>query len=202
MQARDRNSRTGRRKPAGPTPYAERERVGIWRERLRMPDGRELLLRPIEPADAPLLIEGFKVLTPHEVRMRFMTPLKELGEQFADQLARIDPRRAFALVLTEPDRPGEALVGAVARLSVVEGKREAEFALVVGRPIAGQGLGKYLLCKLIQWSRRKRLDRLYGDVLLENEPMLHLVEDLGFTREHVPGEPGIVRVSKDLRRAQ
>lgn len=194
------SSKGSTRRRQRPPPYAQRERLGAWRERLRMPDGRELLMRQIEPADAPLLMEGFKVLTPHEVRMRFMTPLKELSAEFANQLARLDPRRAFALVLTEPERPGEALVGAVARLSLVEGKREAEFALVVGRPIAGQGLGKYLLCKLIEWCRRKRLDRLYGDVLLENEPMLRLVDDLGFTREHVPGESGIVRVSRDLRR--
>ncbi|HET9482989.1 MAG TPA: GNAT family N-acetyltransferase [Xanthomonadales bacterium] len=181
-----------------PPPYVQREPLGPWRERLSLRDGRSLLLRPIEPADAPALIEGFKVLTPEEVRARFQHPLNELTPEMARTLTELDPKRAFALVLAEPEDPGSALVGAVARVSLSPDRREAEFALIVGRPLAGQGLGRYLLQKLVEWCRRRGVETLYGDVSNDNTAMLRVAASLGFTREHRHGEAGYVRVTKLL----
>src|SRR5687767_1031000 len=115
-----------------PLPYAQRESLGPWRERLRLRDGRTMVLRPIEPADAAALIEGFKLLTPEEVRARFQHSLNELTPEMARTLTVLDPVHAFALVLAEPGDAGEALVGAVARVSLERERREAEFALIVG----------------------------------------------------------------------
>lgn len=173
-----------------------------WSEQLVLANGRELVVRPIEPADAPMLRAGFAVLTPEEVRMRFLHPVSELTEDVARRLATIDREREFALVAAEPLPPGEALVGAVVRASLDEpedGIRNADFALIVARPLAGFGLGNHLLRRLLQWCRRKRVAIVHGDVLAENDAMLKLVERLGFTRAYVPGEAGIVRVSLDLR---
>ena len=39
---------------------------------------------------------------------------------------------------------------------------------------------------------------MWGDVLLDNDAMLHLADRLGFHREHILGEGGIVRVYKDF----
>ncbi len=179
-------------------PYVERRRLGPWRERLTLRDGRTMDLRPIEPADAPALIGAFKLLTPEEVRLRFQHPLNELTPEMARTLTTLDPRRAFALVVAEPDVPGEALVGAVARVSVDHARREAEFALLVGRPIARQGLGRYLMTKLIAWCQRRGIESLHGNVSLDNAAMLRVAASLGFTREHVVGEHGLVRVTKRL----
>lgn len=166
-------------------------------------NGRELIVRPIVPADAAMLRAGFAVLSAEEVRMRFMHPISELTEEAAAGLARIDAAREFALVAAEPLQPGEALVGAVVRASLddpIPGEgRSADFALIVARPLAGHGLGTHLLRRLLHWCRRKRVASVHGDVLAENERMLHLVERLGFVRSHVPGEAGIVRVTLDLR---
>jgi RimJ/RimL family protein N-acetyltransferase len=145
-----------------------------WCERLRLDDGRELLLRPIDPADAAPLRAGFALLTPEEVRLRFLHPLKELTPEMAERLTHLVAGRDFALVAAEPLPPGEALVGAVARASIVEGTRRAEFAILVSRFLAGQGLGALMMKRVIQWARRKRLDELFGDVLDENAPMLAL----------------------------
>jgi RimJ/RimL family protein N-acetyltransferase len=175
-----------------------------WSEQLVLANGRELIVRPIRPADAAMLRAGFAVLTPDEVRMRFLHPVSELTEDAARRLAEIDRRREFALVAAEPLPPGEALIGAVVRASIdddaSDGVRSADFALIVARPLAGYGLGSHLLRRLLQWCRRKRVALVHGDVLADNDAMLKLVERLGFTRAHVPGEAGIVRVSLDLRR--
>lgn len=172
-----------------------------WSERLRLHDGREVLVRPICPADAAPLRAGFALLRPEEVRLRFLHPLKELSPAMAKQLTELDRRNEFALVVAEPLPPGEALVGAVARAVIDPGTRRAEFAILVSRFLAGQGLGVLLMKRLIRWARLKRLDELYGDVLDENSAMLALAQQLGFRRE-LGEEPGVIRVTLPLAKAK
>ncbi len=175
---------------------------GRWRRQLQLDDGRTLWQRPIEAADAEPIRQTFSLLSPEEVRLRFLHPIKELKADLLQRLTRIDPRNEFALVIAEPLPPGQALVGAVARLAIDEGTREAEFAILVSRFLAGKGLGRMLMKQLIRWARLKRLDAIYGDVLEENEAMLGLADSLGFRRRVVPDDPGIVRVRLALRPAQ
>jgi RimJ/RimL family protein N-acetyltransferase len=172
---------------------------GAWREKLTLADGRELVLRPIEAADAEALRNGFELLSAEEVRMRFLHPMRELPSSMAERLAK--PRRGkdFALVVAENLPPGEALVGAVVRASLDEDGRNAEFAIIVSRFLGRQGLGRFLMKRLLHWARLKRLDSLYGDVLDENVAMIELAQSLGFRREARHHEPGVTRIRIDLR---
>jgi RimJ/RimL family protein N-acetyltransferase len=120
-----------------------------------------------------------------------------LTPEAAARLTRPDPEREFALVAAEPLPPGEALIGAVARAAIDPDRREAEFAILVSHFISGMGLGRLLMLRLVRWARRRRLKRLYGDVLEYNTAMLGLAESLGFRREH-SDSPGLVRVTLDL----
>lgn len=170
-----------------------------WNEKLRLEDGRELLLRPITPADAEPIRNAFSLLSPDEVRMRFLHPIKELTPDMLRRLTAIDTEKEFALVAAEPLPPGEALVGAVGRVAIEPGTKRGEFAILVSRFLANQGLGRLLMRKLVHWAKLKRLDELYGDVLDENSAMLGLADTLGFRRELAPDDPGIVRVRLKLR---
>ena len=184
---------------------AARNRLPPWHEQLRLANGREVLIRPIRPDDAAPLRAGFALLQPDEIRQRFLYAMKELTPEMADRLTRPDTRCEFALVAAEPLPPGEALVGAVARASTndsVPGQgREAEFAILVSRYINGMGLGRHLMRRLVRWAKGRKLERLYGDVLEHNNPMLSLAESLGFRRE-ASDAPGLVRVVLDLATAR
>jgi RimJ/RimL family protein N-acetyltransferase len=199
LDARMTTTPSARRPPATAAPRLVRERLGVWRERLVLPNGREVLVRPIEPADADALRASFRALSPEEIRLRFQAPLREMSADMARQLATVDPAVGFALAVTEPLPPGEALIGAVVRASIVPNTRRAEFAIIVGRPLAGQGLGLYLMRRLIHWCRARRLEALFGDVLVENVAMLKLADALGFERRHIPGDHGLVRIELNLR---
>ncbi|MCC8362102.1 GNAT family N-acetyltransferase [Lysobacter sp. A6] len=177
---------------------AARNRLPPWHEQIRLSNGREVLIRPIRPADADPLRQGFALLEPDEIRQRFLHAVRELTPEMADKLARPDAKREFALVAAEPLPPGEALVGAVARASITESGREAEFAILVSHYIAGLGLGRHLMRRLVRWAKGRRLERLCGDVLEHNQPMLALAQSLGFRREQTD-EPGLVRVVLDLQ---
>ncbi|MCE7032501.1 GNAT family N-acetyltransferase [Lysobacter sp. GX 14042] len=173
-----------------------RERLPPWHERQRLPNGREVLIRPIRPEDAEPLRASFPLLQPEEVRQRFLHSMKALSEDMLERLTRVNPKTEFALVAAEPLPPGEALVGAVARVTMDPGEEQGEFAILVSHYVAGQGLGRYLMTRLVKWARGKKLKRLYGDVLEHNQPMLALAESLGFVRESM--QDGLVRVVLEL----
>lgn len=168
-----------------------------WHEHRRLPNGREVLIRPIRPEDAGPLRAAFNLLQPEEVRQRFLFSMKELAPEMAERLARIDRRSEFALVAAEPLPPGEALVGAVARIAVDPDGRGGEFAILVSHYLAHMGLGRHLMTRLVKWARRRGLRTLYGDVLKSNGPMLRLADALGF-RRCASEEPGLVHVELDL----
>lgn len=178
---------------------AARNRLPPWHERMQLANGREVLIRPIRPEDALPLRASFSLLGPEEVRQRFLFAMKELSVEQADQFTRPDPKREFALVAAEPLPPGEALVGAVARVAVDEGGRDAEFAILVSRYINGMGLGRHLMRRLVRWAKGRKLETLYGDVLEHNQPMLALAKSLGFQRQHCE-TPGLVRLVLPLQR--
>lgn len=168
-----------------------------WRESLRLRDGRELLLRPIDPRDIEPIRASFALLHDEEVRLRYLHPVKALAEDYLQALVHPRRGRDFTLVLAEPLAPGEALVGAVARLVRDPDGGQAEFALLVSHFLAGQGLGRLLLRKLIARARRWRLRVLYGQVREDNTAMLALATALGF-RYLASSEPATLRVQLDL----
>ena len=179
---------------------AARERLPPWHERQRLPNGREVLIRPIRPEDAEPLRAGFSLLQPDEVRQRFLYALKELTPEMAERFTRVNPKTELALVAAEPMSPGEALVGAVARVAIDDNGRDAEFAILVSHYIANMGLGRYLMTRLVKWARGKKVERIYGDVFEHNHAMLALAQSLGFEREFQQDAPGLIRVSLDLRK--
>ncbi len=180
---------------------AARNRLPPWHEMQHLSNGRDVLIRPIRPDDAQPLRAAFPLLEPDEVRVRMQSSMAELSAEMADKLSRPDPRSEFAIVVAEPLPPGEAMVGAVARATIVPGGRDVEFAILVSRFIGGMGLGRHLMRRLVRWARGKQVDRIYGDVLAQNQPMLSLAQSLGFHSE-ASSEPGMVRLVLDLQPAK
>lgn len=178
---------------------AARNRLPPWHEHLTLANGRDIHIRPIRPDDAAPLAAAFTLLQPDEIRQRFLHTIKELSPEMLRKLTQPRAKTEFALVAAEPLPPGEALVGAVARASMSDDGEEAEFAILVSHYVAGMGLGRHLMRRLVRWAKGKKLQRLYGDVLESNHPMLALVHSLGFRREHSES-PGLVRVVLELPR--
>ena len=176
---------------------AARNRLPPWHEMVRTADGRELLIRPIRPDDAVPLRAGFPLMEPDGLHDRLLRSEGGITAENADRLTHPDPRREFAIVASEPLPAGEAMIGAVARVTIVDDSRRGEFAILVGRFIAGMGMGRHLMRRLVRWAKGKKLEQLYGDVAEDNQPMLALAQSLGFRREAAEA-PGFVRVVLDL----
>ena len=64
----------------------------------RLRDGTEIDLRPIRPEDEPLLHDLVAHMTPEDLRLRFLAPIRALSHQLAARLTQIDYDREMALV--------------------------------------------------------------------------------------------------------
>ncbi|WP_460204986.1 bifunctional acetate--CoA ligase family protein/GNAT family N-acetyltransferase [Scytonema sp. NUACC21] len=151
-------------------------------------DGTSLIIRPIQPEDEPLLVQFHKTLSEESVYLRYFHMIKLKTRVAHERLTRIcfiDYDREMALVAnyTNP-QTGEQEVLAVARLSKLHGKNEAEFAMLVSDPYQRRGLGTELLQRLIQIGRDENLERISAEILSENHGMQQVCEKLGFRIYH------------------
>lgn len=160
-------------------------------ERFRARDGRELRLRPIHPDDVAMLMRAFQRMTPEQVRLRVFHVLTELPEPVARHLCDIDTDKIAAFVVTDADG-GE--IRGEARVFLDDVTGAAEFAIAIDPGFTGTGVGWALMTRLIETSRARGMHEIWGDVLAENGGMLDLALRLGFNREPVPGEAGLLRV--------
>lgn len=150
---------------------------------LQLADGQQALLQAVRAEDEPALQEGFTQLSPEEVRMRFLYPLKSLTHDLAARLTQLDYDREIALVLADLEPPGQAKLFGVVRASFEPDLGRAEFAIVIPRQLAGQGLGTRLMMHIIELTRTAGMGQIYGDTLPENKAMRALARKLGFHEE-------------------
>lgn len=159
-------------------------------ETIQLDDCRRFVLRRLRPGDLEALRRAFLRLTPEEVEYRFFHRSRGLPASVQAQVRGLDPARDAAFVLEDA---GE--IRAVADLHVDRrDAAEAEFGLIVGKAIAGRGIGRRLMLQLIDEARRRGLAALYGNVRADNARMLELCRDLGATITPVADDPGVLCV--------
>jgi acetyltransferase len=163
----------------------------------RLRDGREAIVRPIRPEDEPLIIALHAAHSEHTIRMRFFSMVKTLSRESLIRLCHLDYDREMALtaVLHEDGEP--RLLG-ISRYYLNTETGTAEFALVVRDAYQRQGLGRHLMERLIDIARERGVQRLVGEVLAENAPMLHLMQSLGCSPPAIV-ENNVMRVELELR---
>lgn len=168
-------------------------------ETVRLPEGRSLLLRPIRPEDEPAFHALFGSLSMEEIRLRFLHYMKVLTHPMAARLTQIDYDRHMALVLTDPpETEGEPELYGVVRIGAEPDNRRAEFAILIRKEMTGMGLGRFLMGRIIDYSRNRGMQEIYGDVLGNNRSMLALCKKLGFKTRPDPFDPGVMRVTLKL----
>jgi acetyltransferase len=162
-------------------------------------DGSPIVIRPIRPEDEPAMVTFHRTLSERSVRMRYLTGFKLDERTTHERLVRIcftDYDRELALVAERQVAAGERQIIALGRLSRerVRGATGAEFALLVGDPWQGCGVGGQLLARLIDVARREGIGEIYADILEANLQMQRLCARLGF--EMGAADDGVVRAER------
>lgn len=151
-------------------------------------------LRAIGPADAALLGDFVRALSPQSKRLRFHAAVSELPAAALRRLAAPDARREIAAIATVEDERGERCIGEARSAAVDDAPDTHEFGLAVAEDRRRRGLGGALLERLLCLARRAGVRWLRGDVLRENLPMLTLARQLGFAVTRHPDDATLLRV--------
>jgi acetyltransferase len=166
-------------------------------ERVQLPDGTDLTIRPIRPEDAEMEQHFVRGLSEQTKYFRFMQAIKELTPEMLVRFTQIDYDREMALIGVVEQDGREVQVG-VARYMARPGGNACEFAIVVSDHWRNRGIGARLMRSLMQNARTRGIRAMEGEVLTANTRMLALVQSLGFRIERDRTDPGIKLVHKIL----
>ncbi len=137
-------------------------------------DGTAVEIRPIRADDKARLAAGHARLSPESQRRRYLAAKPRLTAADLRYLTEIDGHDHVALVAVFAERP--ELIVAVGRFVRLAGDPEAaEFAIVVGDELQGQGLGSHLAELLAERAVAEGVKRFTATTETDNEPAQRLI---------------------------
>jgi acetyltransferase len=142
-----------------------------------MDQALELLIRPVTADDAGRLVDLVARCSDDARYFRFHAAKPRLRAAEAGWLAAVDGRARVALAATAVE-DGEERIVADARFDVT-GDGEAEVAILIRDDMAGRGLGRLLVERLLALAAGLGVRRVLFDILPENRAMLALARRVG-----------------------
>jgi acetyltransferase len=162
----------------------------------RLPDGTEVLLRPIRPEDEPLQHEMLSSLSDETLRARFYQTIRNIPHEMHVRMCNIDYDREMAIVAEVRQNEKKRFIGMV-RLIIEPDFKKGEFAVIVHDDYQGRGLANKMLDMVIGVAQEKGLEEFYGYVQPSNKKMLKACSRLGMTGEMIP--EGLIRMKLSLK---
>lgn len=144
--------------------------------------GFSIFLRPVRINDEPLLKEFFYHLSTDCMYNRFISTRRDMPHTRLQNFVVIDYSREMVL-LAVIEQDGREVVIGMGQYIIDEPSHTAEVAFVVRDDYQGKGVGAELLSYLTYLAKKRGLHGFTASVLLENKPMLHLFESMGFIIE-------------------
>ena len=164
-------------RPAGTAGWLAEPRYASGGKQTVLRDGSEVLIRPVQSADAPLLADGFARLSARSRQMRFLTVKKELSAAELRYFTEIDHHDHEALGAV--DRADGRGVGVARYVRSGEDPQAAEIAVTVVDEWQGRGLGTELLAQLSERARSEGIHRFTGLAAADNVATARLAQDGG-----------------------
>jgi acetyltransferase len=148
-------------------------------ERGELADGTPVTLRPIKPEDEPMWHELLASCSSESLWERFRYVFKTGIHEAAIRFCFVDYDRELTAV-AEAQIDGRKRLLGVARLVSEVGTPRGEYAVLVGEPWQGRGLGKLLTRYCVDHADRIQVREVYGVTGRTNTRMLRLFKRFGF----------------------
>jgi acetyltransferase len=165
--------------------------------RWQLPDGTNMVMRPIRPEDASIEDEFVRNLSPESKYFRFMRALHELTPEMLVRFTQIDYHREMAFIATT-EIGGKETEVAVGRYVTNPDGDSCEYALVVGDEWKRKGIGSRIMMGLMEVAKARGLRTMEGEILSDNANMLSLARKLGFTLRSIEDDPGVQKAVRVL----
>src|SRR5215469_11125332 len=154
-----------------------RPRSAAEGKRVVLRDGSKVLIRQVQPADAPLLADGFARLGDKSRRMRFLARKDQLSAAELRYFTDVDHHDHEALgALNQADGRG---VGIARYIRDAEDPHAAEIAITIVDDWQGRGLGTELLTRLSNQARSAGICRFTALVDEDNTAIAGLLRKAG-----------------------
>lgn len=145
-------------------------------ERVVLRDGSSVLVRPVQPADAALMADGFARLSAESRWLRFLTSKSQLSPAELRYFTELDHHDHEALAALE-ETTGQGL-GVARFIRSTDRPDMAEVAVTVVDDWQNRGLGTALLLKLTDRARQEGIRHFTALVAADNEAVRGLLQDL------------------------
>ena len=180
-------------------PYAVHRIPTALIETMHLNDGRSVLVRPVLPQDADLQQAFVRQLSPLSRRRRFHGPMVELSPATLRYMTEVDYKTHLALLAAVFVEGVERQVAEARWVRRSDEPETADFALAVADDWQRSGLGTRLLQRLESSARENGVQRLYGDVLHSNQPMLDCMRRAGARLRLDPLDASALGVEIDVK---
>jgi GNAT superfamily N-acetyltransferase len=157
---------------------------------VQLRDGSIVLIRRVQPGDAPLLADGFARLSSESRQLRFLTGKPSLTPAELRYFTEIDHHDHEALgALNSVDGRG---VGIARYIRHAEDPEGAEVAVTVVDEWQRRGLGTELLIRLTDRARQEGIRHFTALVAADNEAVLGFLKDSHIGVRVIERESGTV----------
>ncbi len=147
--------------------------------RAPLPDGTEILFRPMKPTDEKMLRDMLYMCSERSIAFRFFKPIKAFPHRFIQEFTNVDYSKDMAIVAVTQETGGEHIVG-VGRYYLNETNNKAEVSFLVRDDWQSRKIGSYLLDLLVKAGKARDVSGFEANVLAKNQGMLSVFYNSGF----------------------
>ncbi|MCS7468052.1 bifunctional acetate--CoA ligase family protein/GNAT family N-acetyltransferase [Stieleria sp. ICT_E10.1] len=162
-----------------------------YTKRVILKDSTAILLRPIKPEDEPMWHRLLASCSPESLHMRFRYMFKASSHEMATRFCYIDYDREIAIVAEDEDDGHRKLLG-VCRLVADADHHEAEFAILVGDPWQGIGLGSVLMDYCLGICADWGIRSVVAEMAPRNSRMITMFSNRGFVMDRSQSDDVVI----------
>ncbi|PSJ40397.1 GNAT family N-acetyltransferase [Allosphingosinicella deserti] len=166
-----------------------------WSGALVAKTGIRFFVRPAEPEDVAALGDFYARLSLEDLRYRFLTAVREVGQARLIEMATVDHDRTENFLAFWAD--SDILVGS-AMLVADEARERAEVAIAVRSDLKRRGIGARLLMHVADYAEARGIRILESISSADNWALIELERRLGFTCRPLPDDASLVFLQRRL----
>lgn len=142
--------------------------------------GLTIHFRAIKPSDEDDMRRLFYRFSDKAVYYRYFSPIKTMTHVKMQEYVNVDYGRTMSIVGVVEVEPGIERVIAEARYVLARNRPFADIAFIVDEEYQGKGIVIFMYEMLIQIARERGIEGFTADVLVDNKPMINILEKSPF----------------------